>query len=244
MLRLALCDDDPKELHHCSALLDQYQLTRNVDITYTAFQSPLELLTAIEHGIHYDILFLDIVMPGINGITTAEEIRKWDSSVKIIFMTTSSEFAVESYTVGAYFYQLKPIYFEALASLLDNVILELDNEQDHSLIIRCKTGISRIPIPKLMYCEVLGRTLLYHMANGAIFESIGSMQDLKNALLPFPRFLSPHRSFLINMDYISNITYKEILLLNQTRIPIPRGRYSKIKESFLAYAFSEGRPSV
>ncbi len=111
-----LCDDDLSILSELRVLLDRYRVERNVEITSAAFQSPLELLTEIERGTRFDILLLDVMMPGENGIDTAREIRRYDQSMKIIFLTSSAEFAVESYTVGAYFYQLKPIWQESFSA--------------------------------------------------------------------------------------------------------------------------------
>ena len=103
MIKIAFCDDDMEVLHQMNELLDRYRVERNEDITYAAFQSPFELLTEIEKGIRPDILFLDVVMPGQNGMDVAKEIRQYDTNMKIIFLTSSPEFAVESYSVGAYF---------------------------------------------------------------------------------------------------------------------------------------------
>ena len=107
MLKIAFCDDDLEILKELGILLDKYKKERDEDLTYTVFQSPLELLAAIEKGFSFDISFLDILMPGENGIETAKEIRQYDNNMKIIFLTSSPEFAVQSYTVGAYFYQVK-----------------------------------------------------------------------------------------------------------------------------------------
>ena len=103
MIKVAFCDDDVSVLGEVSALVDQYRVERNQEIGYAAFKSPLELLAEVERGMRFDILFLDVIMPGQNGISAAKEIRKYDCSVKIIFLTSSSEFAVQSYTVNAFF---------------------------------------------------------------------------------------------------------------------------------------------
>ena len=78
MIKIAFCDDDMEVLHQMNELLDRYRVERNEDITYAAFQSPFELLTEIEKGIRPDILFLDVVMPGQNGMDVAKEIRQYD----------------------------------------------------------------------------------------------------------------------------------------------------------------------
>lgn len=124
MIQIAFCDDDQTVLDQLSALLEKYRAQRCVQIQCTAFHSPLDLLAEIEKGTRYDILFLDVIMPAENGITAAKEIRQYDNVVKIIFLTSSAEFAVESYVVGAYFYQLKPIWEDSFFRLTDSVIAE------------------------------------------------------------------------------------------------------------------------
>ena len=238
MLKIAFCDDDISILNEIQVLLDKYRVERNQEIVYAAFNSPLELMAEIEKGLCFDILFLDIIMPGENGINVATEIRQYDTNVKIIFLTSSSEFAVESYTVGAYFYQLKPIWAESFFRLMDSVILECKKVQEHNLIMRCKTGITRIELDKLEYCEVIGRTLLFHMSNGNVFEGMGKLDELCSHLTAYGNFLRPHRSFLINMEYIQSISHKTITMTNLAEIPIPHGKCNEIKNTYLEYAFN------
>lgn len=131
---------------------------RNQEIEYAAFQSPLELLNEIEKGAAFDIM-----MPGETGIDAAAEIRGYDSNVKIIFLTSSAEYAVHSYAVGAYFYQLKPIWEESFFRLMDSAIAACEKERSDCLILRCKSGITRIELRQLEYCEVIHRTLSIHL---------------------------------------------------------------------------------
>lgn len=237
MIKIAFCDDDLSTLNELNILLNQYRVEHNKDITYAVFQSPLELLANIEKGMRFDVLFLDIIMPGENGIDAAKEIRQYDNTVKIIFLTSSSEFAVQSYTVSAFFYQIKPIWKESFFRLMDSVIDDCEKSQEYSLILRCKSGISRIDLDKLEYCEVIGRTLCFHMKNGIVMESTGSLDDLCNKLTQYESYLRPHRSFVINMEYVRNISYKAITMDSLAQIPIPHGKCSEIKKLYLAYAF-------
>ena len=205
MLKIAFCDDDLEILKELGILLDKYKKERDEDLTCTVFQSPLELLAAIEKGFSFDILFLDILMPGENGIETAKEIRQYDNNMKIIFLTSSPEFAVQSYTVGAYFYQLKPVWEESFFRLMD---------------------------------AVLGRKLLFHLENGAVLESAWSLDDLAGQLMQYSNFFRPHRSFLVNMEYIQNISSRSIKMVNDAEIPIPHGKCSEIKNTYMEYAFN------
>ena len=238
MIKIAFCDDDMEVLHQMNELLDRYRVERNEDITYAAFQSPFELLTEIEKGIRPDILFLDVVMPGQNGMDVAKEIRQYDTNMKIIFLTSSPEFAVESYSVGAYFYQLKPIWEESFFRLMDAVLAECEKKKKNSLILRSKDGITRIDLQQLEYCEVLGRKLLFHLENGAVLESAGSLDDLAGQLMQYSNFFRPHQSFLVNMEYIQNISSRSIKMVNDAEIPIPHGKCSEIKNIYMEYAFN------
>lgn len=238
MVKVAFCDDNMSVLNEMNLLLEQYRAARSPKVVCEVFHSPLELLTEIEKGLRLDILFLDIIMPGENGITVAKEIRQYDNIVKIIFLTSSSEFAVESYTVDAYFYQLKPICAEKFFQLMDSVISECEKSHQCSLVLRCKNGITRIDLEKLEYCEVIGRTLLFHLENGKVLESVGSLDELCGKLTQYKNFLRPHRSFLVNMEHIQTISYKAITMENLVQIPIPHGKCSEIKNRYLEYAFS------
>ncbi len=237
MLNIAFCDDDQEILNQLQNLLDQYRKDKNVLIQCLAFQSPLELLAQIEAGVRFDILFLDVIMPGENGIHVAGEIRQYDETMKIIFLTSSAEFAVQSYTVGAYFYQLKPIWTESFFRLMDAVTSECEKEQENALVLCCKSGITRINLSKLEYCEVIGRTLTFHLENGQVLESSGSLDELSSQLAPYHNFLRPHRSFLINMEYIQNISNRAITMTSHVQIPVPHGKCSDIKNVYLEYVF-------
>lgn len=238
MIRIAFCDDEIAVLNEIHGLLDQYRTECHQEMDCSFFRSPLELLAEIEKGLRLDILVLDVIMPGEDGISVAKEIRQYDETVKIIFLTSSAEFAVESYTVGAYYYQMKPICEKRLFQLLDSVISECEKVKQRSLILRCKNGITRIHLEKLVYCEVIGRTLMFHLDNGKVLESVGCMEELCRKLASFTNFIHPHRSFLINMEYIHNISYRAIILDNQVEIPLPHGKCSDIKNKYLEYAFN------
>lgn len=159
MTRIAFCDDDAALLHQMQDFLEQYRTLRGVQLELAPYTKPMELLADIEAGVRFDVLFLDVLMPGINGINAAREIRRYDTAVQIIFVTSSSEFAVQSYVVGAYYYQLKPIWKDSFFRLTDAVLAECRKRTQHSLILRCKSGVTRITLDSLEYCEVQGRTL-------------------------------------------------------------------------------------
>ena len=237
MTKVAFCDDDLSMLNKLQVLLDEYRVKQNREIDYAAFRSPLELLAVIERGIRFDVLLLDVLMPGENGIDMAAEVRRYDSNVKIIFLTSSAEFAVQSYTVDAFFYQLKPIRAESFFRVMDAVLDACDKEQTGSLILRRKNGITRVELKTLEYCEVSHRTLFLHLASGKVLESSGSLDELCSRLEPYGNFLRPHRSYLVNLEYVQHFSARGITMCCLAEIPIPRGKYNEVKNTFLEYSF-------
>ena len=241
MIKIAFCDDDSTVLSDLHRLLALYRAEKNMEIDDTSFHSPLDLIAEIEQGIRFDILFLDVLMPGENGIDAASEIRNYDKNAKIIFLTSSSEFAVQSYTVNAFYYQLKPVCPENFFRLMDSVLSQCKKEQANSLILHSKTGITRIKPAQLEYCEVIHRTLFIHLTSGKVLECIGSLDELAKQLIPYGNFLRPHRSYLVNLEYIQNLSYRAITMSCLAEIPVPRGKYNEIKNAFLEYAFLTDR---
>lgn len=195
-------------------------------------------------GVKFDVLFLDIIMPGQNGIEVAAEVRNYDTNVKIIFLTISPEFAVQSYTVKAYFYQLKPLREEAFFRVLDAVLEECRQDRERCLILRCQGVITRMEPERLEFCEVIHRTLLFHLSSGKVLESIGSLDELGRQLAPYGCFLRVHRSYIVNLNYVQNISYRGVTMTSLAEIPIPRGKYNEIKDAFLVYAFRNEQVSL
>lgn len=237
ILKIAFCDDEAEELRRLETLLQEYAQARGQELAITAYQSPLELMTDVERGRRFDILLLDVLMPGENGLAAARELRGYDTNVKIIFLTSSAEFAVESYAVDAWYYKLKPVSRADLFALLDSACAACRQEQSHSLVLRCKSGIVRLELERLVYCEVLGRTLIFHLEGGTVLESVGRLDELCSQLAPCPNFLRPHRSYLVNMDHISHIASRAITMQDGAEIPVPHGKFSELKSRYLTYIF-------
>lgn len=237
-MKIAACDDDLIFLQELCDLLNQYGNQYNCDIESKTFTNPLELVSQIEKGIHYDVIFLDIYMPGINGIQCAKDIRSFDNVVKIVFLTSSSEFAIESYTVRAYQYLLKPVQKENLFLTLRLLEKESETVEKNIIILKSKNGIVKISLSKLVYCEVVNRKIIFHLSNGEECECNLRMNEVEEKLNGYDMFFKPHRSFLVNMDYIHTLTTHGIILEGGVKIPVPREKYAQMKQTYMEYIFN------
>lgn len=239
MYRIAFCDDDESVLDKLTSFLEKYRCDTQTQIEYAAYNSPFDLTYDLDshRGRPFDILFLDMLMPGQNGISVAKEIRSHNKDVKIIFLTTSPEFAVQSYAVDAFYYQLKPISEKHFFMLMDSVLTACAKNESSSLLLNCKGGVTRIKFSDLEYCEVTGRTLNFHLCGSTVLQGNGRMDTLWHTLCEYEQFIRPHRSFVVNMDFIQNISFNGILLTSLEKIPIPRGKFTEVKNAYLNFAF-------
>lgn len=236
-MRIAACDDNVEFLQNLSEVLNEYREENFCNIEYKMYTNPLELVTQMEKGIHYDIILMDVCMPGMNGIQCAKDIRICDNFVKIVFLTSSTEYALESYSVKAHDYLLKPIQKDRLFSILSQLEKEADKMEKNIFVLKSKNGITKISLSKLEYCEVINRKIILHLVNGEECECGLRMNELEERLLMYGMFLKPHRSFLINMDYIQSLTLHSIIMASGIKIPVPREKYTQIKQSYMTYIF-------
>jgi len=241
VLKIAVCDDNIADLSNIVSFIDDYK-SRQMDknsVLYTAFQNAADLIAAMESGQEYDLMLLDIMMPFITGMSAAKEIRQFDQDVKIIFMTSSPEFAVDSYSVGAFYYLLKPVRKEMLFLLLDKIISESEIKPGDSFLIKSKTGLTRIYLSRLEFAEVIGRTLIYHLNDGSVIEAVGSMNELEKELLSRPCFIKTHRSYIINMEQIDTICQREVRMQSRAVVPMSKANSNIVKSAYITFAFKE-----
>lgn len=237
MLKIAICDDDLQELSRISNLLNQYTKEKNTVLKYDAFSSAIELLEAMKRQ-DYHVLLLDVLMPGISGIQAAREIRSFDSAVKIIFLTSSPEFAVESYAVDAHYYLLKPGTPQKLFPILDKIFLEINRTED-GLSILMPSGLVRFPFRRIEFLEVYGKKLLFHIDDGSVKEIRGSISEFEGRLLCRAEFFKVHRSYIVNMEYIESLSQKDIATYSGQTVPVSRLLHGEVKEAYMQFLFLE-----
>ena len=236
-MKISVCDDDSQELERISSFLDTYKRESKVPLTYKTFQSATELISSISSG-DYDILLLDILMPGINGMQAAHEIRAFDAGVKIAFLTSSPEFAVESYAVKAYDYILKPVSKDKLFSILDAVIAE-ELKPLEGLTVKTQSGMARILFSRLAFVEIMNKKLYFHLADGSVREVSASLASFEEELLARAEFVKVHRSYIVNLWQVGELGSKELITHAGKTVPISRLLYGKVREAYMRHLFLE-----
>lgn len=233
-MRIAVCDDDERELSRIQKLIAEYQASRNKDLECHYFTNSTDFICELRGG-EYDLVLMDVLMPGISGIQAAQEIRTLDKNVKLIFVSASPEFAVESYNVGAYHYLLKPVDTNSFFTLLDKIAGELSAQVEQGFVLRSRDGIVQIAFAKLAYVEVINKTVFFHLTDGTVHEVTATLADFEETLLSRTEFLKTHRSYLVNLSHIQSIDINCITMKSGADIPVSRQRRSQVQDAYMHF---------
>ncbi|MDD3340188.1 MAG: LytTR family DNA-binding domain-containing protein [Lachnospiraceae bacterium] len=239
MLCIAICDDHMEELQALSSLLNKYKTERSIPIRVCSFQNGFSLLDAIAQGEHFDITLLDIIMPGENGIDIARIIRKNNTPMEIIFLTSSPEYAVSSYTVKAQNYLLKPISKDTLFLALDDCLASVKQHEDNGFIIHSGPNqYTRILFSRFVYGEAMGKSVVLHLSDQSTVSFVMTFTELLLLLNGQPGLIQPHRSYVVNMQFMEHVSKTEICLMGGAKIPLSRKNYNEVSKQFMNFAFS------
>lgn len=239
MVNVAMCDDNIDELSNMVHLLNDYRTSKHLNCDYAVFQNGFDLVSALEKGKTFDLYCLDIIMPAYMGIDLAKEIRSHDKNAPILFFTSSPEFALESYSVNAVNYVLKPLSRGKFFGTMDTVLERMSIQRDDAIIVKSNEGIQRILLSNLVYAEVMGRNIFYYLLSGNVVKSAESFASVTESLLKHRCFMKPHRSYIVNMRYIDIIENNKITLQMLSSVPIAQGKTREMKERYLAFQMED-----
>lgn len=233
-MRVAVCDDDEREINHLSELITEYQLSRGVSLECHFFHNSVDFLCDVKGG-EYDLVLLDVVMPGISGIKAAQELRERDKNVKLVFISLSPEFAVESYSVDAYNYLLKPVDADALFSLLDKAGKELSIQEEQGFVLKNREGVIRLSFAEIEFVEVINKKVSFHLTDGVIREVTAALADIAGELLTRQEFIKTHRSYIVNLNCVQSIGVNCAVTKRGHSIPVSRQRHNQVQNAYMNF---------
>lgn len=241
-MRIAICDDDPIELERVKSTAVRYAASKLCDdaISVDAFLGGDELLHGLKRLGGADLVILDILMPGMNGIELARKIRQSGDNCRILFLTSSPEFAVDSYQVNAFYYLLKPYSEAGLSELIGRALMATENERGNSVVVKSNGKITRLSLGSIRYVESVNHHVYFFLRDGSSVGCFSSLNEFHAPLLRDKRFVKCHKSFIVNMDYVSSVSGKDFSLIGNERIPISRNTYQQVKAAYFDYFFDKG----
>ena len=244
MYLVALCDDEPTELGKIKKLLGDYENRKHLDPIFVTrcFKNAAELLYVVrEEKYTPDVIFMDIYMPDKEnnscpmGIDAAKELRNMGYKGKIVFLTTSREYALEAFDVDALQYIVKPVSKDRLFLLLDNLRKDMDAERRKFILLYIEGNHVRVALNDIVYCEAQGKKQCLYIANGTCCLLRMTMTELYEQFLHYQEFVKIGASLIVNLGYINSLNAKEIYMHNGMKIFLPRGSFKSLREQYFSY---------
>lgn len=236
MFRIAICDDMPDFLDMAEQSLEKWP-NKPADMVLQFF-SDADALIAVHSRNPFDIILLDVVMPLLGGIEAAKEIRQQDQTVKIVFLTSSPEFAVDSYAVKASNYLLKPLDSGKLYACLNELTAEIQQSAKR-ILIRDRHAVHRVALQDIAFIESDNKYIHFVLADGRTLTASEPLYLYENKLLLSDGFFKCSRSYIVNIHRIDSFTAKEIRMQSGYRIPISRSFQKEFEAAYFAVLFGK-----
>lgn len=229
--RIAICDDNPSDIAFVQELLQSWADMRSLPINCECFSSAESFLFRYEETPGFDLLLLDIEMGKMDGMELARRIRQKNELVQIVFITGYSDYISEGYEVEALHYLMKPLRQEKFFMVLDRAWEKLQKNAQY-LNLEYSEGFVRLPFYEIRYLDVHQNYVTLH-----------ARQDytVKRPLREFEakldnRFFRAGRSLMLNLECIRRVTRQEVVLLDGTILPLPRGAYEPLNRAIIHHS--------
>lgn len=228
-MRIAICDDMKYERQKIREALSMIMN----DFSVNEFDNGNELIQNHEL-VPYDLIILDILMPEINGMDTAAVIRRFDEKTPIVFMSSSEEFGVQSYSVLAFDYLLKPLDLKRLELCIKRLISK--NKSEQYITVTYSGTETKILISNIQCLESNLRKVIFTLAENKQLEVAGKLTDFENSLLNYG-FCRCHKSYLVNLEHINSIDNDTFYMTCGKAIRISRTYLQNAKKAYFDYVF-------
>ena len=225
MARIAIVEDEEEHRLLLKRYIEQFVQETKTTIQVTAFSDGLSFLEG--YGSGFDIVFLDIAMPHMDGLETAKKLRAIDKNVILIFVTSLAKYALKGYEVDAMDFLVKPIDYFHFYLRLDKALRIAKKAEKASLLLTTSEGKICVQVEDILYVESQLHYLLYHVGKEC-HKVRSTFKDLPDSLMRLP-FVRSANSYLVNLNAVARVVGDSIQLLDGTKVPISRSR----KKDFL-----------
>ncbi len=235
-MNIFICDDDRRDIARLKALIENYDSEKHIGFNVTGFRSGVEMLEAIRKGRAVDIIFLDINMDIMDGLTVAKKIRELLNDVPIVLVTSFMSFALDGYKVRASRFLIKDDLEKTFPECMDDICTETQRKSK-TISFSCVEGDVRLKSSDIVMIETEGHKCLIKLKDRT-YQIYEKLEDLEERLKGLG-FLRTHKSFLVNMEHIRNINSYILTLDDGKEIPVPKARYKQVKQEYTLFEGKE-----
>lgn len=233
MYHIGICDDEPVFVNHLEKMVEEIMSAAGISCQISTFASILELERFLsEEQMPVDLLLLDILMDGKNGMDFAREQSMSEKALPFIFITCTTDFVLEGYHVDSLAYLVKPVKEDELKRAL---LKAWKKHQKRAILLPCSGHSSSLSLDSLLYIEVHDKLLSIHMADGTVHQASIPLKSILEKLPP-EQFIRCHKSYVVSLPEISSIWRYSIELKSHDRIPVSKSCYTPVQEALMRWA--------
>ena len=220
MIQIAIVEDNEQEKDELVRELNAYCADKKTDFKIDLFSDGFAFLDS--KRLNYDIVFMDIMMPGINGMDASRQLREIDPDALLVFTTSLAQYAIEGYEVDALDFIVKPLDAAKLGRVLDRAVEKLSQKKGQEIILRIQSSIFvRIAVNDIVYIQAEEHLLTYVTVKER-YEVWNSLTSAYSAL-PSTQFFRLSRSVVINLAFVKGLSKDNVVMKDGTIFPLPRG---------------------
>jgi len=235
-MRIAICDDDESFLAQTARLIDETLALRDVDAEVACFADAEALLASRAKGTAPDIYFLDVYLPGMDGIDLAGKIRETQPDAPVVFLTTSEAHALEANALDAVHYLVKPFEPRRFVRALDRALALLPRAEQATLLVKTVEGVQEaLSLGDIVSVESEGHYECLRLPNGRLVRSRLSSAELWEGLAPSGLFVRAGKGLVLGLRHVRALAPTGVVMKDGSPVAVSRRALPEVREAFLAY---------
>ncbi|OZG60985.1 DNA-binding response regulator [Bifidobacterium lemurum] len=230
MFNVAIVDDDAADARWLRACAERWAKESGEDVVCTVFESALAFLN-VRHS-PFDIVFMDIEMPHLDGMEAARRMRELDSRTCLIFVTSMAQYAIKGYEVDAMDFVVKPVSYPQFRFKMDKAVAYARKMRRREFVLQSKNGLIRLPESDIQYVEVFQHRLRYHTTRG-VLEGWGTLSQTEQRL-EAGRFARCHASYLVNLMHVNEVR-GDVVVVSGDELPLTRRKKKEFMDALVRF---------
>lgn len=229
-MNIAIIEDDEMERERLVQYVRRFASETGIDCRCTCYADGDEILE--DYSVQWDLIFLDIQMQRLDGMTTAEKIRALDEDVLLVFVTNLAHLAIKGYAVRAYDYLLKPVNYLIVKKLLSQTARLVNKRVDRYITLQTQQGMTRLNVDHILYAEVADHELTLVLQD-VVYTLRGTMTYIENELKPYG-FARCHNCYLVNMNHVERLD-RGVVVVSGHSLSVSRPRQKSFMEELTRF---------